>query len=114
MGKYLYLIDERLKKEREGIEKSREELLKAARQALSELSKIVSFKDAYIFGSITNSKIFSGYSDVDIAFYGLKEWDFFKAIAFLSRYLHRNVDIIQLEGHRLEKEIKNKGIKWKG
>lgn len=114
MGKYLYLIEERQKKDRASIAKLRENLLEDIKEVLSELSKIVSFKDAYIFGSITDSKTFSGNSDIDIAFYGLREKDFFKAMAFLSRYLQRDVDIIQLEGHILEKEIKNKGIKWKG
>ncbi len=73
MGKYLYLIKETRKKEREGIEKLRKTLMGNIQSSLSEFSKIVTFKDAYIFGSITNSKTFSNYSDIDIAFYGLKE-----------------------------------------
>jgi predicted nucleotidyltransferase len=84
MGKYLYLIKESQKRDRASIAKLREDLLEDIKDALSELSKIVSFKDAYIFGSIVNSKTFSGNSDVDIAFYDLKEKDFFKAMAFLS------------------------------
>lgn len=114
MGKYLYLVAEQRKKERESREKLRENLMENIQGALLELSKIVSFKDAYIFGSITNSKTFSPFSDIDIAFYGLKEEIFFKTMAFLSRYLERNVDIIQLENHRLEQKIINEGIKWKG
>jgi uncharacterized protein len=53
-------------------------------------------------------------SDVDIAFYKLKDEDFFKAISFLSRRLARDVDVIQLEGHRLEEKRKSTGIKWNG
>ena len=114
MGKYLYLIAEQRKKEREQREELRKNLLKNIHNTLGELSQIISFKDAYIFGSVTNPKSFSPFSDIDIAFYGLKEENFFKTMAFLARYLEKNVDIIQLENHRLEKKIINEGIKWKG
>jgi len=114
MGKYLYLVEEQRKKENKSREKLRENLLQHIQVALLELSKIVSFKDAYIFGSVINSKTFLPFSDIDIAFYGLKEENFFKTMAFLSGRLERDVDIIQLENHRLEKKILNEGIKWKG
>jgi predicted nucleotidyltransferase len=114
MGKYLYLVTEQRKKEQERRQKLRENLLENIKGALLELAKIVSFKDAYIFGSVTNTKTFSPFSDIDIAFYGLKEENFFKTMAFLSRYLERDVDVIQLENHKLEKKIINEGIKWNG
>ncbi|MGA1823112.1 MAG: nucleotidyltransferase domain-containing protein [bacterium] len=113
MRRYLYLVEAKRNKERKGLEKIRKNLIDDIKQSLSKLSKIVVFKDAYICGSITNAKMFSASSDIDIAFYGLKEKDFFKTMAFLSRYLERNVDIIQLEGHRFEEKIRNEGIKWK-
>lgn len=51
-------------------------------------------------------------SDIDIAFYSLRDKDLFKAIAFLNNELKRNVDVVQLEGHRLESYIKQKGLTW--
>ena len=113
MPYYLYLVAEKRKKERERAEKLREKLLSDIDEALSELLQLVPFQDAYIFGSITTPHGFSPDSDVDIAFYGLKDEDFFKTIAFLSRRLARDVDVIQLEGHRLEEKIIRTGIKWK-
>jgi len=111
---YLYLITEKRTKERKETQELRKKLLSVVEEALSELSKIIFFKDAYIFGSITRAELFSPDSDVDIAFYGLKDQDFFKAISFLSRRLARDVDVIQLEGHRLEEKIKSKGLRWRG
>jgi len=113
MPYYLYLIAEKRKKEQEKAQKLREKLLFDIDEALSELSQSVPFQDAYIFGSITTPHTFSPDSDVDIAFYGLKDQDFFKAIAFLSRRLAKDVNVVQLEGHRLEEKIKSTGIKWK-
>jgi len=113
MAHYLYLVAKKRKMEREKAQELREKLLSDIGEALAELSQSVPFQDAYIFGSITTPHGFSPDSDVDIAFYGLKDEDFFKAIAFLSRRLERDVDVIQLEDHRLEEKIKSTGIKWK-
>jgi len=113
MGQYLYLIEERRKRERENTQRLREELLSKVNEAISALSQLISFKDAYIFGSISSPKLFSTHSDIDIAFYGLRNEDFFKAISFLSRSLGRDVDVIQLENHRLEEKIKIQGMRWK-
>ena len=59
------------------IEKSKEEkrlaILEKAQNALGILSKEISFKKAYIFGSILRRKKFYYDSDVDIAVYGLKD-----------------------------------------
>lgn len=114
MDKCFYLVDERRKKEKERLERLRKTLIKRIKGAFLELSRMVSFREAYIFGSIINPKAFSTQSDVDIAFYGLQEKDFLKTMTFLSRYLDRDVDVLQLEGHRLEEKITGEGIKWKG
>ncbi len=103
------LIDEYKKRKKEKAENLRAELLSKIRSALSELLKAVHFEEAYIFGSILTLS-FSWESDIDIAFIGLRDKDLFRAMAFLSDYLGRDVDVIQLEGHRLREKIRREGI----
>ncbi len=102
------LIDEYKKKKKEKAEDFRAGLLSKISSALSELLKTVHFEEAYIFGSILTPS-FSRESDIDIAFIGLRDKDLFSAMAFLSDYLGRDVDVIQLEGHRLREKIIREG-----
>ncbi len=88
----------------------RREVIKEIHDALFQLSRKIHFENAYIFGSIL-THYFSDESDIDIAFEGLKDEDFIKAMAFLSDYLKRNVDVVQLEWHRLRDRIIKEGIK---
>ncbi len=74
---------------------------------------MISFEQAYIFGSLAKPYRFFKDSDVDVAFLGLRDEDFFQAIAFLSRELDANVDVIQLEDHTLRDKVMREGIKWK-
>lgn len=107
-----YLLDkaiERGKKEREEL---RLHLIDNAFNALYKLSLTVPFIEAYLFGSIAKPYGFVRGSDIDIGFIGLKDEYFFKTMSFLSRELGVDVDIIQLEGHRLEEKVKREGIKW--
>ncbi|MBP7796922.1 MAG: hypothetical protein KA059_09130 [Elusimicrobiales bacterium] len=101
-----------MKKKRVEKEKLRKHALKKLDTILSEMSQIIFFKDAYIFGSITKPHQFTEESDVDIAFLGLDDKDFFKAMSFISGQLERDVDIIQIENHRLSEKVVKEGIKW--
>ena len=47
-----------------------------------------------------------------MAFVGLRDGDFFQAIAFLTRELEADVDVVQLEGHPLREKIVKEGIRW--
>lgn len=103
------LLDAYKRAQRQKTEILRRGMIEKIHEAISELSKEVHFKSAYIFGSVLK-QWFSDESDIDIAFEGLKDKDFFKAMAFLSRYLERDVDVVQLEGHRLRDKIMKEGI----
>lgn len=103
------LLDEYRKAKKQKAEILRSEMIKRIQCALSELSKKIYFKKVYVFGSILKP-YFSDESDIDVAFEGLKNEDFFKAMAFLSDYLERDVDVIQLEGHRLGDKIIKEGL----
>ncbi len=107
-----YLLDKVL--QRKSIERERLRLasIEKAKKILKEMSKSISFEKAYLFGTITKPYRFSEESDIDIAFVGLKDEDFFSALAYLSRNLGRDVDILQLEKHRLREKIIKEGIVW--
>ena len=108
-----HLLDRALAKERLKREERRRERLTDVFRALDELSSRISFEEAYIFGSLVKPYRYFDNSDVDIAFVGLKDEDFFQAMAFLSRELGTEVDILQLEGHPLWEKILREGIRWK-
>jgi predicted nucleotidyltransferase len=108
-----HLLDRALAKERERREQRRQERLTAVFKALDKLSNQIPFEEAYIFGSLTKPYHYFDDSDVDIAFVGLGDEVFFRAIAFLSRELNAAVDVLQLESHPLREKIIREGIRWK-
>lgn len=104
------LLDEFRKAERERAEDLRNEMIVKVRSAVLGLSKKIPFEEAHVFGSLLKPS-FTEESDIDIAFLGLRDEDFFKAMAFLSSTLEKDVDVVQLEDHRLRKKIIKEGIK---
>lgn len=88
------------------------ETLEKLFNTLERLNEGVPFKEAYIFGSLSKAFKFFEDSDIDIGFMGLEDGHFFKAISFISGEIGGDVDVIQLEGHRLAEKIKKEGIKW--
>ena len=108
------LLDAALAKKKQKREQFRKQLLALAMQTLDKLALEISFEQAYIFGSVSRPHGFNELSDLDVAFMGLKDEDFFKAMAFISREVGRdNVDVVQLEGHRLAEKVMREGIPWK-
>ena len=108
------LVERAREKKKQDQELQRVRLLAAATRALDKLALKISFDQAYIFGSASKPFAFNELSDLDIGFFGLKDRDFFEAMAFLSRETGLdNVDIVQLEEHRLADKILREGIRWK-
>jgi len=101
-----------LEKKRLQKEELRLQIISKVTNALNKLYQKIFFREAYIFGSLTKSHRFTGYSDIDIGFFGLRDEDFFKALAFLSGELASDIDIIQLEGHKFKDKIIREGIRW--
>ena len=87
--------------------------MKAVFAALEDLARQIPFTEAYIFGSLIKPYRYSPHSDVDLAFRGLHNKDFFPAMAFLSRKLQTEVDVVQLETHPLKAKILQEGVRWK-
>ena len=94
-------------------EQKRLKMLEAVFNALDKLSREISFDEAYIFGSLASPYLYFENSDIDLAFLGLKDEDFFQAMAFLSRELEAEVDVFQLESFPWREKIMREGIKWK-
>jgi len=109
----LEIIKKIYEKKIEEREKKRVEILKKTFEALKELSKIVSFKEAYIFGSVTKPYQFGEYSDIDIAFKDFDSDKIFYMTAFLSSYLLRDVNVIDIEKVHFKEKILRESIKWK-
>jgi predicted nucleotidyltransferase len=108
------LLDAALDRDEQKREDVRKLLIEKAFGVLAELNKMVPFKEAYLFGSIAKPYGFRDRSDIDVAFAGLEDAGFFKVMSFLSSELGRDVDVVQLEGHRLSDKIRRKGIRWTG
>lgn len=107
-----YLLDRVLEERRSQREALRLVTLERIKRVLEEMSGEIAFDEAYIFGSVTKPYRFFEETDVDIGFLGLRDEDFFKALAYLSYSLERDVDIIQLEKHRLKEKVMKGGIRW--
>lgn len=106
LDKYLKKIE--LKKERERLS-----LLKKSLRALKAISRDIPFEEAYIFGSILKKKKFYYDSDIDIAVRGLEDKDFFRFMASAADLMGRDVDVIQIERHHLQKKVLREGLLWK-
>ena len=81
--------------------------------AIDKLSEEIAFEEAYLFGSVTKPFRFSERSDIDIGFIGLDNRHFFKVMSYMSEEAGRDVDIVQLEDHRLADKIKRGGVRWR-
>ncbi len=113
MGYSTVLLDEAIEKKKKDQEALRLQLLDKLGHALDDLSREIPFEEAFLFGSITKPFRFSEQSDVDVGFVGLQDDQFFRAMSFLSAKLCVDVDIVQLETHRLGEKIKREGTRWK-
>ncbi len=111
----LYLLEKALEARKELGERKRKDTLIALSRALQKLSRMVRFDEVYVFGSLAKPYRYSDRSDVDVAFVGLRDEDFFTAMAFLSQELETDVDVVQLEASPLNERIRKEGILiWKG
>lgn len=107
------LLDNIIILEKKGRERLRLQIKERIFDAIGRLSGIIHFEEAYIFGSVAKPYRFLKDSDIDIAFIGLKDGDFFRAMSFISNEIGRDIDIVQLERHRLAEKIKREGIRWR-
>ncbi len=106
------LLDRRLREKRRENEKLRQQTLQRVLELLPPLARKYGFRRAYVFGSVVKKGRFRKNSDIDVAIEGLGDQHYFKFMADLCDRLEREVDIIQIENHRLRKRILETGIEW--
>lgn len=73
-----YLLDKALQKRSTERERLRLATIERVKQILKEMHETIPFEKAYLFGTIIKSCRFSEGSDIDIAFVGLRNEDFFR------------------------------------
>ena len=112
-GNMTALLDEVIEKKKKEREDLRLHVIAKILTAIERLSGEIAFGEAYLFGSVTKPFRFSERSDIDIGFIGLDNRHFFKVMSYISEEAGRDVDIVQLEDHRLADKIKKGGILWK-
>ncbi|MCD5407032.1 MAG: nucleotidyltransferase domain-containing protein [Desulfotomaculum sp.] len=108
-----HLLDKALAKNKAVREHKRQQQLALVFEAIDKLSSRVSFEKSYVFGSLVKPDCFLKNSDIDIAFEGLSNREFFPTITFLASELDAEIDVIQMEGHPLRDIIVQEGIEWK-
>ena len=113
MGYVTTLLDEAIEKKRTEQEELRLHVIEKILTAIDRLSREITFEEAYVFGSVTKPFRFSERSDIDIGFIGLDDRHFFRAMSYISEETGCDVDIVQLEDHRLADKIKRGGIRWR-
>jgi len=106
-------LDEVIEKQKREREKQRLLTIEKVFSVIDHLSGEMALDEIYLFGSVTKPFRFSEESDIDLACTGLKDRHFFKLMSAISRATGHDVDIVQLENHRLADKIKREGIKWK-
>ena len=111
--RYVTLLEKALKRKKKIKEKERQRILFNIKIILEKMHNKIPFETAYIFGSITKSDNFNEKSDVDIAFSRLPKDKLFESIAYLSRELMIDVDVIEIERSPLKEKILKEGINWK-
>ena len=107
------LLDEVIEKKRKEREDLRLNVIAKILTAIDRLSGEIAFDEAYLFGSVTKPFRFFESSDIDIGFVGLDNRHFFKVMSYLSDETGHDVDVVQIEDHRLADKIKKGGVRWR-
>jgi len=100
-------LDRRWREKRRENEKRRQQTLQRVLELLPRLAQRYGFHHAYILGSVTKKGRFRQNSAIDLAIEGLGDEKYFTFWAEVSDKFNREVDVIQIEKHRLEKNIQN-------
>ena len=95
------------------LEQTRQKVLARTLQMLDECGVQHDIQRAYLFGSVTRPGRFREQSDVDIAVDVSGDgFDLPEAIAGFSRYLQRDVDLVEMSKIHFAHRIREKGILW--
>lgn len=104
------ILDQALAQKRARREALRHDTTASLRAALVSLP--AQYAAVSVFGSILRPGRFGEDSDIDLAFEGLSDSDYFRAKCYLEDVLQRPVDVLQIENHRLREMVFKKGVRW--
>ncbi len=106
------LLDQLQAQKRQEYEQERLVILVKTQQWLTEHAPRYGIYQAYLVGSLTRPYQFTHRSDVDLAVEQINPDLFFLAVAELSEYLERDVDIINLAQCSFRERLRQGGIPW--
>ncbi len=107
-----HLLDAALQRRRELNEQQRLALMERVTQWLEIHGQEYGIAQAYLFGSLTRPNRFAEHSDVDVAVESVNPDCFFEAIAALSEFVERDVDLVDLSKCTFAAQIRQRGILW--
>ncbi len=93
---YFVAWKKRLSEKTIALEQERKNILLNLPDAIRDFTKEFDVKKIYLFGSLINGN-FDNQSDIDLAIEGLSPRLYLKALAFLSDYFKREINLIPLE-----------------
>lgn len=93
---YFVAWKKRLSEKTIALELERKNILLNLPDAIRAFTKEFDVKKVYLFGSLINGN-FDSRSDIDLAIEGLSPRLYLKALAFLSDYFKREINLIPLE-----------------
>ena len=106
------LLDQLMQEKRDRYERDRQQALQKVHVWLNQNGANYGIQEAFIFGSVTRSGRFHDNSDVDIAVVQIKPEKHCMAISFISEWLERDVDLIELTKCPFQHRIRETGIRW--
>jgi uncharacterized protein len=101
-----------LARKEEQREELRHSVLLKLDKSLKVLSEKYSWKEIFIFGSITRNGAFHYNSDIDIGIEGLDPLKHYAFVGEISGLMERDVDVVILEECGFTEMIKEKGLIW--
>ena len=93
---YLIAWEKRLTERAVVLEQERNRILSNLPGIMQSFTKEFEVKKIYLFGSLIKGN-FDHQSDIDVAIEGLSSHLYVKALAFLSDYLKREINLVPLE-----------------
>ncbi len=108
----LSLLNQLIQQRRDRQEHERQAVVLRVQQWLSTYGVEYGITHAFIFGSASRPGHFHEDSDVDIAVESIASDRYFMAISFLSSWLERDVDLINLNHCPFQHRIRETGIAW--
>lgn len=105
--------DSAIKERREHLEQERCRLLDIVKRTLVEIRDKYDIQEAYIIGSLLQSRRWYAFSDIDVAVSACSKY-LFSIMAELEEATDKDIDVIELDRHPSADYLRKKGMKIYG